>query len=511
MPIVHEPELLPVASLRPHPRNYKDHPDAQLDHVVASMVANGVYKNVVCARDGTILAGHGVVLAAQKAGIELIRVVRLDLDPDEPAALKVLAGDNEVANLAVDDDRKLTELLREIAQSGDLLGTGFDAQNLAALAMVTRPAAEIKNEEEAAHWVGMPQYGGLPKVSFRQFQVHFKCQADVDEFARRLELEVTESTDVLWFPKRDKEDLASVVIEGDGPDDPNAHECSEDQVEAPESDGHDVPLGAEVEATWTQGGGVPGGHLVIGEPGKKPFITPMRECASIELRESDVVVDIGAYVGTYAIRCARFPVKQVVAYEPTPRTYEVLSRTKLPNLRVEQAAVVGDDSKEVELFVSAGIGVTNGIVASSRKAGSVVVPAVSYVDAVRDATVVKIDVEGAEYGYPIVQPGVRAYVIDFHKVGDDWIAKAERIIGELEASGFVAVIKPDWSNGWTCAGSWKRELPDPGGSFEPMTRGDLCCGCGAPIIGARSKSICTECAPTWMKKHRVGFPVAPRR
>lgn len=236
MPTVHEPELLPVASLRPHPRNYRDHPDAQLDHVVESIQRNGVYKNVVCARDGTILAGHGVVLAAQKAGVELIRVVRLDLDPDEPAALKVLAGDNEVSNLAVDDDRKLTELLREIAQSGDLLGTGYDAQNLAALAMVTRPAAEIKNEDEAAHWVGMPKFSGVPNPSFRQLQVHFKCQEDVDEFAKRLGIEVTEQSDVVWFPKRTNEDLSSVVVEGDGPTDDTDRDVDAPPVEPDEGD-----------------------------------------------------------------------------------------------------------------------------------------------------------------------------------------------------------------------------------------------------------------------------------
>jgi len=39
-----------------------------------------------------------------------------------------------------------------------LLGTGYDEQMLAALVMVTRPASEVTDLDEAAEWVGMPEY-----------------------------------------------------------------------------------------------------------------------------------------------------------------------------------------------------------------------------------------------------------------------------------------------------------------------------------------------------------------
>lgn len=138
----------------------------------------------------------------------------------------------------------------------------------------------------------------------------------------------------------------------------------------------------KTEYKYVQGGNVPGGHNVIYD-GRKPFITPMKECNSIPLMFNDIVVDIGAYVGTYAIRCARHPVRIVTAYEPTPGTFSILSLTRLPNMKQVQAVVVGDDRKEVDLFISSGIGVTNSIVLSNRKAGSVTVPAIRYEDAVR--------------------------------------------------------------------------------------------------------------------------------
>lgn len=257
-----------------------------------------------------------------------------------------------------------------------------------------------------------------------------------------------------------------------------------------------------------QGGNVPGGHNVIYNEGKKPFITPMKECNSIELKHSDIVVDIGAYVGTYALRCARFPVAEVRAFEPTKSTYDLLTKVKLPNYKPFNMCVVGDDSKSVKLYVSKGIGVTNSIVLKKRKAGYIEVEAINYKEAVKDATIVKIDVEGAEYSYQeIVQPSIRALIIDFHPVPGDWIAKAEKIISEIESKGFIPVIKPNWENGWTRAGSWIREVPEINRSCEVLMNGKACCGCGKAINESR-KAICKNCSEVWTSKHKKNFKIA---
>ena len=67
----HEAEMTPVSDLKPHPRNYKDHPDDQLEHIIESIKSTGFYRNIVIAQDGTILAGHGVVAAAKKMGLTI--------------------------------------------------------------------------------------------------------------------------------------------------------------------------------------------------------------------------------------------------------------------------------------------------------------------------------------------------------------------------------------------------------------------------------------------------------
>jgi hypothetical protein len=181
-PAVLETEPVAVAGLTPHPQNYRTHNDAQLAHLVASITQYGFYKNVVIAADNTILAGHGAVLAAQQLGIETIPAARLPISPNSPAALKVVAADNELSRFADIDDRALTELLHEIS-TGDpagLLGTGYDELALAGLLMVTRPSTEIAGFDAAAEWVGMPEYE--PAGDKIHLVISFETTEERDDF-----------------------------------------------------------------------------------------------------------------------------------------------------------------------------------------------------------------------------------------------------------------------------------------------------------------------------------------
>lgn len=212
------PELTAIAELQPHPRNYRHHPPDQVEHIVQSLRANGLYRNVVIARDGTILAGHGVVQAAEAAGIEKIPVIRLDCDADDPRALKVLTGDNELARLAEVDDRRLSEILRDVREASveGLLGTGFDDQRLAALLMVTRPASEIRTVDEAAQWVGLPDFS--PSETDIVLVLHFDDEAGRDELIESIGVTISKKTRATWsawWPPREKQDLASLRFDGD--------------------------------------------------------------------------------------------------------------------------------------------------------------------------------------------------------------------------------------------------------------------------------------------------------
>ena len=93
-------ENVEINNLKKHPRNYKEHPEQQLEHIIKSIEEHGFYRNIVIAKDNTILAGHGVVQASKLMGKQKVPVIRLDIDSDSTQALKVLTSDNEIGNLA---------------------------------------------------------------------------------------------------------------------------------------------------------------------------------------------------------------------------------------------------------------------------------------------------------------------------------------------------------------------------------------------------------------------------
>jgi len=196
--------------LKYHPRNYQQHPELQLRHIIKSIETHGFYRNVVTAKDNTILAGHGVIEAALRMGITQVPVIKMDIDPDDPRALKLLTGDNEIGNLAVVNDRMLTELLKEVmgTENLDLTGTGFDADQLSNLLMVTRPAKEIQSKNEAAEWLGMPDWE-LEPAALRLI-VSFANEEDRQEFAKKLGYDFTPKTKSVWYPDRGRDDTSSI-------------------------------------------------------------------------------------------------------------------------------------------------------------------------------------------------------------------------------------------------------------------------------------------------------------
>src|SRR5215831_2516769 len=194
-PELHQTELADLESLKPHPRNYRGHPESQREHLRASIQEHGVYRNVVVAEDGTILAGHGVVESAREAGLTQVPVVRLPFPADDPRALKVLVADNELTRLAASDDRLLADLLKEMrdADLASLLGTGWDDLSLAVLL-----GEGITDPSQA--WAGLPEYESEDRQSAFRCIVHFPTEEDAQAFFQLLERPMAAQ---LWWPAHD--------------------------------------------------------------------------------------------------------------------------------------------------------------------------------------------------------------------------------------------------------------------------------------------------------------------
>lgn len=148
--------------------------------------------------------------------MEQILALRLDISPEDPRALKLLTADNEIAHLAEIDDRMFTELLKEIKDldTDGLFGTGYDEQMLSALLMTTRTSSEIRDSNEAAQWVGMPEFGEAERIP--TLVMKFRNEEDRAEFVKKNSLQTTYKGSIWtsWWPKKDREDLASVRFVG---------------------------------------------------------------------------------------------------------------------------------------------------------------------------------------------------------------------------------------------------------------------------------------------------------
>ncbi len=216
-------EMINPEVLRPHPKNYRNHKQDQLDHLKKSIEEHGFYKNVVVSEDGFILAGHGVVKAALQMKLKQIPIHRIHLKADHPKAMKVVTGDNEIGNLAEVDDRLLSELLKGINEEKtlDLLGTGFDEKQLANLVYVTRDKGEIKDHNAAAEWVGLPSYDDEDPTLKEEVQliVKFPDQKTRDEFCleRNIEVKMKKSNGkwITDYPFVGKDDSSSVKFEAE--------------------------------------------------------------------------------------------------------------------------------------------------------------------------------------------------------------------------------------------------------------------------------------------------------
>lgn len=120
-------EILPLASLRPNPRNPRVHSDRQVKQISRSLKSFGFNVPVLIDAEGTILAGTGRILAAKHLGMTELPTIRLDHLTEAQAQAFTIA-DNRLTEIATWDDRLLGEILGQLA-SADLAfsveDTGF--------------------------------------------------------------------------------------------------------------------------------------------------------------------------------------------------------------------------------------------------------------------------------------------------------------------------------------------------------------------------------------------------
>lgn len=135
-------DLVPLDSFKTNPRNPKGH---DLGAIILSLRTHGfVDAPVIDDRTGQLLGGHGRVEALQamrKAGEKppdgiavngagwMVPVQRARTRNDGQAAALMVAL-NRTVELGGTDEQKLADLLKDLAASGDIVGSGYDRDDL---------------------------------------------------------------------------------------------------------------------------------------------------------------------------------------------------------------------------------------------------------------------------------------------------------------------------------------------------------------------------------------------
>jgi len=125
-------EHLPIADLKPNPRNARRHPTKQLHQIAASIREFGFNSIVVIDEDGIILVGHGRVEAASLAGLTSLPILRVThLTAEQKVGFSL--ADNKIALNSDWDMEQLTQLWRELSAQElnfDLEVTGFETAEI---------------------------------------------------------------------------------------------------------------------------------------------------------------------------------------------------------------------------------------------------------------------------------------------------------------------------------------------------------------------------------------------
>lgn len=123
-------EMLPIAEVKARECNPRKHPPKQIESLAKSIREFGFTAPVLIEADGTLIAGHGRVEAARKAGLEKIPCLRVaHLSPEQVRAYVI--ADNRLGLDATWDEDVLGAELKALSLGGfNIELTGFKVDEL---------------------------------------------------------------------------------------------------------------------------------------------------------------------------------------------------------------------------------------------------------------------------------------------------------------------------------------------------------------------------------------------
>lgn len=146
---IKELRRVPASQLRPNPKNWRTHPEAQQNALRGVLAEIGI-ANAVLARelpDGSLMLidGH---LRAETLGAETVPVLILDVD--EAEADKLLVTLDPLAAMAETDTDKLNDLVNEIGETTEAIQSIIETMILPGASELfdNEPPADFKEYDE---------------------------------------------------------------------------------------------------------------------------------------------------------------------------------------------------------------------------------------------------------------------------------------------------------------------------------------------------------------------------
>lgn len=113
-----------IKDLKPYKKNAKKHPKEQVEQIANSIKEFGFTQPVLIDKNNCVVAGHGRILGAKKAGLKEVPTLCLDdLTPEQIKAYRL--ADNKL-NESDWDVKLLDEELEMLADDVDMSMFGFD-------------------------------------------------------------------------------------------------------------------------------------------------------------------------------------------------------------------------------------------------------------------------------------------------------------------------------------------------------------------------------------------------
>lgn len=194
----------------------------------------------------------------------------------------------------------------------------------------------------------------------------------------------------------------------------------------------------------------------------------------LELGPGDVLLDLGAHIGTCVEYALRRGVEHVIAVEMLPETLALLRRNfgQHPRVTIVPAAVAAEDADpvlEVRYFrnpMGASVSAFNKQAAPGKRIKVPTVPLTGLLAAYRPNKI-KVDIEGTEY--EVVLPnvdviddsGVTHVAMELHTKNEDMLNLAVLTHGAFAAHGWTSTIPleryPKKPTGWNVHPAFRKE------------------------------------------------------